>query len=377
MSTLSELLNLAPIETPEEAIYARPLQELGAQLHGVQIPYRGVDLSGGERFLLEMGKGFGGTLSQLLGAELASQAQNKISAQRYGLAQELLAKDAQRSLELEKAKQKEFLTKAAIDSGMLTVGLDESGSPTLVKGEGSDSSSSYENLDLTDAQKSALRVLPQKLKNEKLSYFIAENERQNRIDKRLAQTGKKDWWGILGIDQKNQALEAPKVAKEGLKLAQDLETLIPKYNAITWGVSKPISGTDAQRMNTELAFWAQKATRLVDKGALTEGDKKTLQEIATGKGTLLSRPSTLAPFIERINKNLISGTVNQLKAARTAYEKGGDALLDELGAFTGEKALPVFGIKESMGMPVDLGRKSPPPNMSFEEFVAWKKQNGK
>jgi len=139
----------------------------------------------------------------------------------------------------------------------------------------------------------------------------------------------------MGIDQKNQTAEAPKVGKEGLALAEQLKTLIPKYNAAEWWLSKDINGTDAQRANAALMFWAQKATKLVDKGALTEGDKKTLQEIASGKGTWFARPSTLYPFLEDVNKKLILGTTNQLRSSKTAYEQGGDALLKELEGLAG------------------------------------------
>jgi len=336
MPGLAELLDLEPLNIPQESYYAPVLQGLGNNLSNTQIPFKGVDLSGGERFLLEAGKGLGGTISSVLGNQMAAQAQAQMQAQAQAQkVKELLLTRALEEQDL--AKKQDFeLQKEALSQGYLRPVLDqETGRVSLSEALGSGVAPSLEGLNLSSEETAVLSALPPREQMKEASILLREKTKQKAIDARQEKAGKKDWYGAMGIDQKNQTAEAPKVGKEGLALAEQLKTLIPKYNAAEWWLSKDINGTDAQRANAALMFWAQKATKLVDKGALTEGDKKTLQEIASGKGTWFARPSTLYPFLEDVNKRLILGTTNQLRSSKTAYEQGGDALLKELEGLAG------------------------------------------
>lgn len=136
MASLADMLSLEPLNVPEEAYYAPALQGLGKQLLSQDIPFRGVDLSGGERFLLEAGKGFGGTLSSVLGQRMAGEAQAQMQAQMQSqkikellltraLEQEDLAK--KQEFELEKALQV-----AGVKKGALSVALDKDGKVTPI-----------------------------------------------------------------------------------------------------------------------------------------------------------------------------------------------------------------------------------------------------
>lgn len=153
MGSLAELLNLEPMAVPQEAYYAPVLQGLGKQLSGEQIPFRGVDLSGGERFLLEAGKGLGGTISSVLGNQMAAQAQAQMSAQMQDRKiKELLLTRALEEQDL--ARKQDFeLQKEALSQGYLRPVLDqETGRVSLSEalgGEGAFSPKDMKELELT------------------------------------------------------------------------------------------------------------------------------------------------------------------------------------------------------------------------------------
>lgn len=127
MASLADMLSLEPLDVPEEAYYAPALQGLGKQLLSQDIPYRGVDLSGGERFLLEAGKGFGGTLSQVLGARMAQDAQAQMNAQRLTQAKERMAEEALAQEAEKESKLQDALRIAGVKSGALSLALNENG----------------------------------------------------------------------------------------------------------------------------------------------------------------------------------------------------------------------------------------------------------
>lgn len=342
MATLADLIG-GMTETPEDMLYAMPLMRASQGFQNVQIkPNR--NYSTGDVFALEALKGLGGGITGALGDVYSQRAESQMAKQK--LSQALAMQEIQAQRDMEKMALKAGLENGTVSLESLPKGfsLSEAMSPD------------FSNLPLTEDQKTVIPLLKPKDRPGKIAEFVKANASEEGKDRRQEEK-RGDWWKQVGVDQKNQALEVPKVAREGIALVDKLKNVVPKYNAVEWFASVPINGTDAQRINAELGLWAQKATRLMDKGALTEGDKKKLQEIAAGKGTWFSRPSTLYPLLDRVSKALITGTTNQLKAAKTAYEKGGDALVSELESFTGQD------IDNRKG--VELSNKPP---ISFEEF---------
>lgn len=320
MAGLADLLAAS-----DDALYADALSRASQGFGNYQIrPNR--NYSTGDVFALEALKGLGSGITGALGNVYGQRAESQMAKQK--LSQALAMQEIQARRDMEK-----MALKAGLENGTVSFANEES----LPRGFSLSEAVSpdFSQLPLTEEQKTVIPLLKPKDRPGKIAEFIKANTSEEGKDRRQEEK-RGDWWKQVGVDQKNQALEVPKVAREGIALVDKLKNVVPKYNAVEWFASVPINGTEAQRINAELGLWAQKATRLMDKGALTEGDKKKLQEIAAGKGTWFSRPSTLYPLLDRVSKGLITGTTNQLKAAKTAYEKGGDALISELESFTGQ-----------------------------------------
>lgn len=371
MSTLSELLGLMPTDTPEEAYYARPLLQLGQTFSGEQIPYN-AEISPGQRFALEAGKGFAGTLSSMLGTRLASDAQREVNAQKLKQARELIAEDSARAI----AQKKAELQQEGLNSLYLAAAKGEAdmGAPEFQQVV-----RTYGGVPLSAAL--AEESLPPgvggvvgeyKLPEERPTRLTPKDQRE--VEKQRQITGAKeegkDWGRKMPAADQSQMLQVPKVAAQAELLAKEFDGLNSSWAGFHYRKNFSPGSRDFE-LSKNASLWAQEATRLVDVGALTEGDKRTLKDIA--EGTFLSTPDDIAKMLRSVTTHLRQGMFIKLGTAKNAYTKGGDAVLGMLSQAMGgggDYTLPQSGqdLMNRQGVPLGGGGGTPqvPPGMRLE-----------
>lgn len=328
MTSLAELLDLEPVSIPREAYYAPILQRLGNNLSNTQIPFKGVNLSGGERFLLEAGKGFGSTLSSVLGSKLVQDAQAQVLAQQKAQrVKELLLSKALEEENLRR-KQEFELKKEALSQGYLRPTINqETGEITLSEALGE--TPNLDELGLTPEEKGILASLPPKEQAKEAVSFLLQKKKQDAIDQRASETAdravakqkllrdEKPLIDLAPSDIKSRLISAPSIMALQEDLAKTAESLSKDKRWMS--VDSRLKafedpGSEVGQFYRALQLNAKLLTRSIEGARPSDYDSKTYENILGGN-SIMASPGDIARLLRqaaRLEKIQTEGVYNEI-----------------------------------------------------------------